>query len=124
VTVIATRALTRDERWAPLVRGKLVGCLCSRMCELTCPATGFMIAFVLAIRVGIGDRPSFQKDNGYTRERPLGGLCPYRMGELGLKAALMESAAPDDRRCHLTKLSEDRMAGHALGVQRRFDRRT
>jgi glutamine amidotransferase len=24
VTVLATRALTRDERWAPLVRGKLV----------------------------------------------------------------------------------------------------
>jgi hypothetical protein len=34
--------------------------------ELTYLATGPRWTLVLAIRIGIGDRPSFQKDNGHT----------------------------------------------------------
>ena len=52
-------------------------------------------ALVLAI-----DPPSKKTTAIPKCERPLGGLFRYRMGERGLEAALMQSAAPDDRRCH------------------------
>jgi hypothetical protein len=54
-------------------------------------------SLVLAIRIGIGDRPPSNKDNAVpSPERPFDGLFRYRMGEL--KAALRERASPDDRR--------------------------
>jgi hypothetical protein len=46
----------------------------SRMCELTCPATGSTMELALAIRVGIGDRPPSKKTTAVPNlERPIEG---------------------------------------------------